>query len=151
MVTIKRTQKVLLAFACCLALVIVPISLSAQGGIIKKGAQGVQKGAEKTKEGVEKAGKETKEVVTGKDEDNDSNTQDTNINRQKSTETSPSTQSQSTTTTTESQSTSKESRRTEQGRSKRLPSTAGELPLLVLLGGLALAATGTMKAVRRLS
>ena len=142
MAAIKPTQKVLLAFACCLALVLVPVSLSAQGGIIKKGVQGVQKGAEETKEGVQKAGRETKKAITG---------EDTDTTRQKSTESSSSTQSQSTTTTTESQSTSKESGRTGQGRSKRLPSTAGELPLLALLGGLALAASGTMKTVRRLS
>src|SRR5262249_37473068 len=97
MVAIKLTQKVLLAFACCLSLVLVPMSLSAQG-IIKKGAEGVQKGVQKgvegAKEGAETVGRETKKAVTG---------EDTDVDRQKSTE------PQSTTPATESQSTSRQS------------------------------------------
>src|SRR5690242_14603017 len=66
------TQKILLAIVCCLALVaVVPLSVHAQGGIIKQGAQGVQKGvetgAQKTKEGAETVGKGVKDTVTGDD------------------------------------------------------------------------------------
>ena len=81
----RLTHKVLLAIACCFALVcVVPLSAGAQGGIIKKGAQGVKKGVEtgvektkegaeyvgrETKEGVEAVGRETKELFTGEDKD----------------------------------------------------------------------------------
>jgi hypothetical protein len=71
----KLTNKVLLAVACCLVLVLVPAGSAAQGGVlsnmgqvIKKGAEGVVKGVgagvEKTKEGVESVGHKTKRVVT---------------------------------------------------------------------------------------
>jgi hypothetical protein len=142
------TQKVLLALACCLVLVLVPAGASAQGGVldkagqgIKKGAQGVQKGVEtgveKTKEGAESVGHETKRAVTGED--------NTSADRQKPTtqsttpsETNKSTTSKSTTGTTEG---------TKGG--KRLPRTAGELPLLAVVGSLALAGAVVSKLVRR--
>jgi hypothetical protein len=144
------TQKVLLALACCLVLVLVPAGASAQGGVlgkagqgIKKGAQGVQKGVEtgveKTKEGAESVGHETKRAVTGED--------NTSADRQK-----PTTQSRtpSETTTTKS-TTSKSTTGTTEGTKggKRLPRTAGELPLLAVVGSLALAGAVVSKLVRR--
>jgi hypothetical protein len=161
----RLTHKILLAIVCCFALVcVVPLTASAQGGIINKGAQGVKKGvetgAEKTKEGVETGvdktkegakavGRETKEVFTG-DKDNDNDTQ-----RMKSSESSTTTTtqepSQTETTkksrTTTSKSTTAGSTET-QTTHKRLPATAGELPLLGLIGALALLASGTPKLIR---
>ncbi len=147
----RLTHKILLAIVCCFALVcVVPLTASAQGGIIKKGAQGVKKGVEtgvdKTKEGAETVGRETKEVFTG-DKDNDNDTQ-----RMKGSETSTTTQEPSQTETTKkstttSKSTKAGSTETETAH-KRLPATAGELPLLGLIGALALLASGTPKLIR---
>jgi hypothetical protein len=149
----RITHKVLLAFACCLVLVLVPAMAGAQGGVlgqagqgIKKGAQGVQKGVEtgveKTKEGAESVGHETKKVITGED--------NTSADRQK-----PATQS-----TTPSEPTSQESttnKRTPPTKStsegtkggKPLPGTASELPLLAVVGSLALAGAVASRLVRR--
>ena len=128
----NRSLKILLAAACCLALVLVPIHAGAQGGIVKGAKEGVQKGAQetekgakgaygKTKEGAEAVGHGTKKAFTG-----DQNTP--SENRMKSTEG----QNESTTTQTEE---------------KQMPRTAGELPMLFLTGILSLAGA---RATRRL-
>lgn len=154
--TATKMQKVLIAFACCFALVLIPLSAGAQN-ILQKGAQGVQKGvetgAEKTKEGAQAVGHGVKKAVTGDD------TTTTTTTREKTSQqptTSPSTSTttgaKSTTTTeksTTSQSKSGSTEKTHAGKSGNLPRTAGELPLLALIGSLALAASGTMKLVRR--
>ena len=146
MIATKPTPRILIAAACSLVLVLVPLSVGAQtpGGIIKKGAQGVQKGvetgAEKTKEGAEAVGKGVKKGVTGEDTK-------TNDGRTKGTETSPGTAPlQSTTGETSTGATATE--RTDRGH-KHLPATAGELPLLALAGVLALATAGALRVVRR--
>src|SRR6185503_10367349 len=101
---------------------------------------------EKTKEGAEAVGRETKEFFTGDESDKDkrmksseseSTTQRTNPTETttRSTET-----TQSSTTTSKSTSTGSES----PGR-RRLPATAGELPLLALAGALALVASARLK------
>ena len=142
----KQSMKLLLAAACCFALVLFPVLCSAQGGILKgakegveKGAKGVQQGvetgAEKTKEGAEAVGHETKKVITG-DESNSSE------NRMKSSEGQPETSS--TETPSETQTETTPTGRT--GR-KHMPRTAGEMPLLVLSG---LAALAGARATRRL-
>ena len=150
------TQRVFLVLVCCLAIIFLPLSAGAQG-ILEKGAEGVKKGvetgAEKTKEGAEAVGHETKKVITG---------DDTSTSRIKSTESQSTEPSQSTTpsgTSTRSQSTtSSRSTTTESSTSKgtehraggkKLPKTAGELPLLALIGVLSLAAAGTSKLIRR--
>jgi len=147
----RFTSGVLLAFGWCLILLLVPLLVSAQtpGGIIKKGAQGVEKGvvtgAEKTKEGAEAVGKGTKKVITGKDTN-------TGENRMKSTE--PGTESGTSTAPSETTSgaTTSEATDTERAKAgKKLPATAGELPLLALAGVLALAAFGATKLIRRVS
>ncbi len=131
MIVIRVTQKVLLAVACCFALILVPLSVGAQtpGGVIQKGAEGVKKGvetgAEKTKEGAEAVGEGVKKTITGDE-----------ANRQKSTGTESNAEPSQTTTET-------------QKRGKHLPGTAGELPLLALAGGLSLAASGVLKLIRR--
>src|SRR5262245_27736788 len=74
----RTTNKILLAVACCLVLVLVPARSAAQGGVLGKVAHGIKKGAdrvvtgvgagvEKTKEGQESDGHKTKSVVTGED------------------------------------------------------------------------------------
>ena len=115
-----------LAVACCFVLILVPVLANAQvGGVIQKGAQGVQKGVEtgveKTKEGAQA----TKDAITGEDQ---------NQNRMKPEEsqTKPSTE--------------QKSNETEQ---KNMPRTAGELPLLALAGCLALTAAGLSRVIRR--
>jgi uncharacterized surface anchored protein len=151
------TQRVLLVLVCCLAIIFLPLSAGAQG-IIKKGAQGVQRGvetgAEKTKEGAEAVGHGAKKAITG---------EDTSTSRMKSTETQSTEPSQTTTpsdtnarsrSTTPSESTttgsSSTSRSTEhRAGTKKLPRTAGELPLLALIGMLSLAAAGTSRLLRR--
>ncbi|HYR43496.1 MAG TPA: hypothetical protein VER98_10765 [Terriglobia bacterium] len=145
----RFTSGVLLAFGWCLILLLVPLLVCAQtpGGIIKKGAQGVEKGvvtgAEKTKEGAEAVGKGTKNVITGKDTN-------TGENRMKSTE--PGTESGTSTAPSEttSEATTSEATDTERAKAgKKLPATAGELPLLGLTGVLALAGFGASKLVHR--
>ena len=151
--TVKTTMnKHLLALACYLVLVIVPASAGAQGGVlsktghdIKKGVHGVQKGVEtgveKTKGGVESVGHETKRVVTREDK--------TSANRQKPTtqSTTPSETNNTKSTTSKSTTGTKTTEETKGG--KHLPGTAGELPLLALVGSLALAGAVVTRLVRR--
>jgi hypothetical protein len=168
MIATRLSGKVLLAVACCLVIILLPVSGNAQlGHVVKKGAQGVQKGVEtgvdktkegaetvvdKTKEGAETVGKEVKKTVTGEDTN-------TTTSRMKSTDTNSTTEpSQATAApaTTGSTSTSNErSGSTRAGHAgatgKRLPATGGELPLLALIGSLALAASTSSKLVRRRS
>ena len=144
----RITHKVLLAFACCLVLVLVPAMAGAQGGVlgqagqgIKKGAQGVQKGvetgAEKTKEGAESVGHETKKVITGED--------NTSADRQK-----PATQSTTPSEPTTNKRTPPTKSVTEGTKGgKPLPGTASELPLLAIVGSLALAGAVASRWVRR--
>jgi hypothetical protein len=146
MIVTRLTQRVLLAFVCGLAIISLPVAAGAQG-IIKKGAEGVQKGVEtgvdKTKEGAEAVGHGVKKAVTG---------EDTSTSRMKSTQTEPTKPSQATTpterTTGEPRSSSRETENAAT-RGERLPATAGELPLLALIGVLALAGYGTSKLTRR--
>jgi uncharacterized surface anchored protein len=164
MIAVRQTQKFLLALACCLALVIVvPLSVSAQDNILEKGAHGVKKGvetgAEKTKEGAHAVGKGVKNTFGNKDSQMTTESQSTTESRQKPSEpatsesnTQPGTRSgESTTQSQTTQSKSQSSTRTEgTGKSgEQLPATAGELPLLLLAGGLALAASGTLRLARR--
>ena len=153
----RLTHKVLLAIACCFALVcVVPLSAGAQGGIIKKGAQGVKKGVEtgvdKTKEGAEYVGRETKELFTGEDKDKDthrmksSESQSTTTQHPNRTETTTTSPKTTRSTGTTSKSTTAGS--TNIGHT-RLPATAGEFPLLALAGALALMASGTPRLLRR--
>jgi cobalamin biosynthesis Mg chelatase CobN len=143
MTATKHTLKILLAVTCCLFIVLVPLSVSTNAqNVLQKGAQGVQKGAEtgveKTKEGAQATGREIKKGVTGEDTS-------TSTQRMKSTEqTTPSTERQQTTT---SESKRRSTTTTEEG--KKLPKTAGELPLLALVGALALGAAGVSRVLRR--
>jgi hypothetical protein len=144
----RITHKVLLAVACCLVLVLVPAMAGAQGGVlgqagqgIKKGAQGVQKGVEtgveKTKEGAESVGHETKKVITGED--------NTSADRQK-----PETQSTTPSEPTTNKRTPPTKSVTEGTKGgKPLPGTASELPLLAVVGSLALAGAVASRWVRR--
>jgi cobalamin biosynthesis Mg chelatase CobN len=150
MTATKHTVKILLAVTCCLFIVLVPLSVSSNAqNVLQKGAQGVQKGvetgAEKTKEGTQATGREIKKGVTGEDTS-------TNTQRMKSEEqTTPSTEQQ-TTPSTRTQ-TTRESRRstttTTEKKEGNLPKTAGELPLLALVGALALGAAGVSRVLRR--
>jgi cobalamin biosynthesis Mg chelatase CobN len=144
MTATKHTLKILLAVTCCLFIVLVPLSVTASAqNVLQKGAQGVQKGVEtgvdKTKEGAEATGKAIKKGVTGEDTS-------TSTERMKSTEqqTTPSTQQRQTTT-----SESKKSSTTTTEEKEKLPKTAGELPLLGLIGALALGAAGASRVLRR--
>jgi hypothetical protein len=129
--------RALVGAAFGLIMLLIPISSQAQdGGIlhgakkgVQQGADTVQKGVEgaanKTKEGAEAVGRGTKKVITGEDNNPDKT-------RMKSTES----QSQSQTESTQTESTRTQSKET--GK-RNLPKTAGELPLLGLVGCLALA------------
>jgi hypothetical protein len=159
MIVTRLTHRVLLVLVCCLAIISLPLTAGAQG-ILKKGVEGVKKGvetgAEKTKEGAEAVGHGVKKAVTG---------EDTNTSRMKSSETKPNTEpsqatrpsepaTRSQTVTPSEKTTGESSRRsTDTGRAarggERLPGTAAELPLLALIGVLALAAAGTSKLIRR--
>ena len=141
----RLTQRVLLALVCSLAIISLPLSAGAQN-ILKKGAQGIQKGVEtgvdKTKEGAEAVGHGVKKAVTG---------EDTSDSRMKSTEPSQATApSQTTAPSTGSQTTRPSQTRTRgtatataRANGEHLPATAGEFPLIALIGISALAASGT--------
>ena len=133
----KVSIKFILAVACCAIIVLAPFAASAQGvgGVvqgtkhgIQKGAEGVQKGAEdvygKTKQGAEDVGRGAKKAITG-----DENTSDQDI--QKGSQTNTEVQRKGTPT-----------ERTTKGVTgeKNLPKTAGELPLLAIVGAACLAA-----------
>src|SRR5215831_13300252 len=130
----KRSIRLLiLAAACCFALVLIPVSSYAKlhtivaqlGGVAHGVQQGVQKGAEGVQKGVEGTYNKGKEVITG--EDQDQNQQQTTPSEENRMKTNP-TQSG---TETETQ--------TGETGQKQMPRTAGELPLLVMTGLLSLA------------
>jgi hypothetical protein len=134
---LKRTMSI--AAVCCFLLILLPISSGAQTGIfegakhgIQKGAGAVGKGAEeaagKTKEGAEAVGHGVKKAVTG--EDNNQSDARTNDNQTQA-------------------STSSTGTRPGQTGQKRLPRTAGELPLLAFLGFLALVGAAGYEVSRR--
>jgi len=151
------TNKVLLAVACCLVLVLVPARSAAQGGLlaklgqgIKKGAQGVEKGVEagveKTKEGVESVGHKTKSLVTH--EDNTSADQQEPPTQSTTPSETTSTKSTTNKSTTKTKS-SPEGTKTEGTKGgKHLPGAAGELPLLAVVGSLALAGAVALRLIR---
>jgi hypothetical protein len=137
MINVRMKLRVLPAIACCLVLLLVPLTAKAQvGSTVKQGIQkggqevqkGVETGAEKTKEGVEAVGEAGKKAITG--EENNPSEQ-----RMKPGET------QATTGSTETEG-------TEKGK-KKMPKTAGELPLLALAGWSALSAAGALRILRR--
>jgi len=138
----KRSIRLLiLAAACCFALVLIPVSSYAQqhavvaqlGGVTHGVQQGVQKGAEGVQKGAEGTYNKGKEVITG--EDQDQNQQQTTPSEENRMKTNP-TQSG---TETETQ--------TGETGQKQMPRTAGELPLLVMTGLLSLAGA---RATRRM-
>lgn len=138
----KRSIRLLiLAAACCFALVLIPVSSYAQlhtivaqlGGVTHGVQHGVQKGAEGVQKGVEGTYNKGKEVITG--EDQDQNQQQTTPSEENRMKTNP-TQSG---TETETQ--------TGETGQKQMPRTAGELPLLVMTGLLSLAGA---RATRRM-
>ena len=138
----KRSIRLLiLAAACCFALVLIPVSSYAQqhavvaqlGGVTHGVQQGVQKGAEGVQKGVEGTYNKGKEVITR--EDQDQNQQQTTPSEENRMKTNP-TQSG---TETETQ--------TGETGQKQMPRTAGELPLLVMTGLLSLAGA---RATRRM-
>ena len=145
------TLMFIIAIAACLTLVLVPVSASAQGigGTVKhgveKGAGTVQKGAEgaydATKKGVEATGRGVKKAVTGEDTDHERVTQGTTGTT--GTTGTPATSSTRTRTRASAHN------RARTGGEKNLPGTAGELPLLALLGASCLAAVGTRRLVLR--
>lgn len=140
MIDAKMKLRVLAAIVCCLVLLLVPLTAKAQlGGVVQgtkhgvqKGAQGVQKGvetgAEKTKEGAEAVGQAGKKAITGEENK-------PSENRMKPGETQP----------------TKGPTETEGGETgqKRMPKTAGELPLLALAGWSALSAVAALRIIRR--
>ena len=137
-----------LAVACCFVLILVPALVHAQEGVIQKGVHGVQKGVEtgveKTKEGAEATGHAIKKGVTGEDTS-------TSTERMKSEQqTTPGTEQQTTPgTRTQTTRESKRSTTTTEKKEGNLPKTAGELPLLALVGALALGAAGVSRVLRR--
>lgn len=138
MTATRHTVKILLALTCSLFIVLVPLlnTASAQN-VLEKGAQGVKKGVETGVEKTKEGGQAIKRGVTG---------EDTSTERQKGMEqTTPSTEQQRQTTTTES----KKGSTTTEKKEGKLPKTAGELPLLALVGALTLGAAGVSRILRR--
>ncbi len=142
--------KMLLAALCCFALVlVVPVPSSAQlGGVVQGTKHGIEKGVDKTKEGAEAVGQGTKKLFTDDDNSQDKDQQQypnqTNT-RMKPAQTQPSTSS----TETETQQNSTTTMEKGQKQSKRMPRTAGELPLLALAGCLSLAIAGAYRLADR--
>ena len=140
--------KMLLAALCCFVLVlVVPVPSSAQlGGVVQGTKHGIEKGVDKTKEGAEAVGQGTKKLFTDDDDSQDKDRQrdqnQTNT-RMKPAQTQPSTSSTETETQQNSTTTM------EKGQSKRMPRTAGELPLLALAGCLSLAIAGAYRLADR--
>jgi len=141
----KRSIRLLiLAAACCFALVLIPVSSYAQlhtivaqlGGVAHGVQHGVQKGAEGVQKGAEGTYNKGKEVITGEDQ----NQQQTE--QQKAT---PSEENRMKTNPPQS-GTETETQTGETGQ-KQMPRTAGELPLLVMTGLLSLAGA---RATRRM-
>ena len=150
----KRSIRLLiLAAACCFALVLIPLSSYAQlhtivaqlGGVAHGVQHGVQKGAEGVQKGAEGTYNKGKEVITGEDQNQQQTEQQkatpSEENRMKG---STETEQQNQTEQNQTEQTTK-SQTGEKG--KQMPRTAGELPLLVITGLLSLAGA---RATRRL-
>src|SRR5215471_3916851 len=124
----KRSIRLLiLAAACCFALVLIPASSYAQlGGVAHGVQQGVQTGAEEVQKGAEGTYNKGKEVITGEDQ----NQQQTEEQK-----TTPSEENRMKTTPAQSGTeTETEQNQTDETGQKQMPRTAGELPLLVITG-----------------
>jgi hypothetical protein len=139
----------LLAALCCFALVlVVPVPSSAQlGGVVQGTKHGIEKGVDKTKEGAEAVGHGTKKLFTddsSQDKDQKQYQKQTNT-RMKPAQTQPSTSS----TETQTQRNRTTTMGSGQKQSKRMPRTAGELPLLALAGCLSLAIAGAYRLADR--
>jgi hypothetical protein len=121
----------------------------------QKGAEGVKKGAEtvgeKTKEGAEEVGHGVKKVFTDDDKDSE-NREKGNMSQEKSTVTREGGTSSRSTVTREGASSAGRtatSSTTTSRRSRELPSTAGEIPLLALGSVLAFACAGATQLMYR--
>jgi thiol:disulfide interchange protein len=151
MIAIRLTQKFLLALACLALVAVVPVSINAQN-VIEKGAQGVKKGvetgAEKTKEGAEAVGKGVKDTFSSDESRQKTETQTQTPTEPRQKPAAPTTSESKSTTSKQKTEATKSTAGTEKG-GKQMPATAGELPLLLFAGGLALAAAGTLKLARR--
>ena len=158
---VRLTQKILLAFACSFVLALLPVSSAMGQDIlggakrgIQKGAEGVKKGTEtvidKTKEGATAVGKGAKDLVTDDDKDKHQST-DTYQYRMKPGETQTNTQTQTQTTGSRSKHAGTTNSGTSKTEGRHLPKTAGELPLLALVGALAIAGAGALRLNRRAS
>jgi hypothetical protein len=156
----KRSIRLLiLAAACCFALVLIPVSSYAQqhaivaqlGGVAHGVQQGVQKGAEGVQKGAEGTYNKGKEAITGEN-NQDQNQQQTEEqkatpseeNRMKPTQ--PGTETEQQNQADQNETEQNKSQTGETGQKHR-PRTAGELPLLVMTGLLSLAGA---RATRRL-
>ena len=156
-------RKMMLVTLCCALLLVLPLPATAQDDLIrgtkdvvKEGAQGVKKGGEyvidKTKEGgkavgkgAEEVGEETKDLFTDDDDD-------TEIERMKPSQrevTTPGTTSETPGATSEERDRRSMSSGASRTEEDGLPATAGELPLLVLAGGLAIAGARALKLARQ--
>jgi hypothetical protein len=140
--------KMLLAALCCFVLVlVVPVPSSAQlGGVVQGTKHGIEKGVDKTKEGAESVGHGTKKLFTGdSSQDKDQNQYQNQNTRMKPVQRQPAT----TSTQTETQQNNTTTTESGQTQGKRMPRTAGELPLLALAGCLSLAIGGAYRLADR--
>ncbi len=139
----RATFNYIFAVACCLIIILAPLSVHAQGigGSIKNGVQkgagtvqkGVEGAADATKKGVEATGRGVKKAVTGDDDNN------TNNERMKDSDTNSGYQNESS---------NMEKAPGAKAAKKNLPKTAGELPLLALVGTLSLAGAALARRQR---
>jgi len=150
----KKLTVIVVAFACCFALLVVPALASAQiGGVVNGAKHGIQKGAteaqkgvegavDKTKEGAEAVGRGTKKAITGEDDNSGDN-------RMKPQESNPQSDNRMKSGQSQADQSSTQTESTGETQQKNLPKTAGELPLLALAGYLSLLGAGVSRLVRR--
>jgi uncharacterized phage infection (PIP) family protein YhgE len=156
----KRSIRLLiLAAACCFALVLIPVSSYAQlhaivaqlGGVAHGVQQGVQKGAQGVQKGAEGTYNKGKDVITGEN-NQDQNQQQTEQQQATPDENRMKTQPGTETKTQRNQADQYQTDQTNKSETgetgqKHMPRTAGELPLLVMTGLLSLAGA---RATRKL-
>jgi flagellar biosynthesis component FlhA len=155
----KRSIRLLiLAAACCFALVLIPVSSYAQlhtivaqlGGVAHGVQHGVQKGAEGVQKGAEGTYNKGKEVITGEDQ-NQQQTEQQKATPSEENRMKPGTETEQQNQTEQNenyQNQTEQKTKSQTGETgKQMPRTAGELPLLVMTGLLSLAGA---RATRRL-
>ena len=134
----RLTTKALIGLACSLLLVLTVSTAWAQERVLEGGKKGVETAVDKTEDVGEAVGKGVKKAFTDDDPDSDNDegiAQDAQQATQPQQENRPAERSSA---ATESDTDNRE-----------LPATAGEQPLILLIGALAFASAAALKVFRR--